>query len=259
MSTDPEKTSHKQRGFTLLIGLILLIAISLVVIGTATTSFFQEKMAGAEITIHRDFEEAERRIREKEAALAAGGAAGLSANENFSYRPCGIVNVTSDNDDGTRVGGVTIKTTFYVPPIDEAKYWTYGTPGKQIICHVSPIVSAWDWSVGGPPATYPFREEALNESAPGDENTDDANEAKYWLLQRRRAIPEFNPNVSEDCSSGNTIVVSDQAWLGDGETPTLHQQHACDYGGECKDGATWSCRERFGNVPRRLSWTQVWD
>jgi len=58
--------------------------------------------------------------------------------------------------------------------------------------------------------------------------------------------------------ASNTIYVSVNAI---GDDFSKHLAHRGDYLGECGGGNTnWNtCVERFGDQPRRLSWTQIWE
>jgi hypothetical protein len=50
--------------------------------------------------------------------------------------------------------------------------------------------------------------------------------------------------------------VGESAW----DSNHAHWDHGCDYEGICEETIGGNdCRERFGDVARRLSWVQLWD
>ena len=49
---------QNQKGFVLLTSLVVLVGASLLAFALAKTSLFQEKLVGAEVSLHRDFESA---------------------------------------------------------------------------------------------------------------------------------------------------------------------------------------------------------
>ena len=218
----------REGGFTLLISLLVLLALSIIAFTVAKTSFFQEKMAGAEVDLHRNFESAEAIVRAREAELAV-----MTENqfeqispEDFANLTCGIVKVSAGLVAG-QSGGARIETTFYVPPPENKFNWgcletnngISCTAGKVTICHVG--------------------------SVPGSITAEDVANGTY------------------DCKTGNTQTVSEDAWDENSAAngPEAHVGHVCDYAGVCEEGNNdgMSCRDRFGDVAKRLSWTQLWD
>jgi len=223
----------RQSGFTLLISLLVLLALSIVVFAAAKTSFFQEKMAGAEVGLHRNFETAEELVRNRESEIAAMTEANFRAliedisevsPEDIVNLTCGIIKIDSADLVGGEAGGVRIETTFYVPPpainwgceYGPQKAVCEGREGKIVICHTN----------------------------------------NYSNISRAEAVA--NPSLCEGSQAdfGNTNAVGESAW----DSNHAHWDHGCDYEGICEETIGGNdCRERFGDVARRLSWAQLWD
>ena len=188
------RRGQNKDGFVLLTGLVVLVGASLLAFAVAKTSLFQEKLVGAEVSLHRDFEFAEIAVRERELELSLLTDLSDFADEDFANAECGIVKVAGNLVEG-QVGGARIETTFYVPP-PNGYNWGRDRKGSNVaLCHFH---------------------------------------------------------------ASNTIYVSVNAI---GDDFSKHLAHAGDYLGECGGGNTnWNtCVERFGDQPRRLSWTQIWE
>ena len=61
--------SHKQRGWVLVIGLVVLVMLSIIAIALMRTTLLEEKMAGATRDINLSFEAAETALRDAEAFI----------------------------------------------------------------------------------------------------------------------------------------------------------------------------------------------
>ena len=183
---------RNQQGFALLISLVMLFGVSLIAFAVAKTSLFQEKLAGAEVSMHRNFESAEIAVREREWELSLLTDLSHLGDDDFANAECGIVKVTGNLIEG-QVGGARIETTYYVPPPNGFN-WGDGDGSKVRLCH----------------------------------------------------------------KDRNNLLVSINAV---GDEHHGHMQHEGDYLGYCGESNNgWNtCIDRFGDQPRRLSWTQIWE
>ena len=187
-----QSSDLNQKGFVLLTSLVVLVGASLLAFALAKTSLFQEKLVGAEVSLHRDFESAEIAVRDRELELSSLTDLSHLADKDFANAECGIVNVAGNLVEG-QAGGARIETTFYVPPPNGFN-WGDGDGSKVRLCH----------------------------------------------------------------KDRNNLLVSINAV---GDEHHGHMQHEGDYLGYCGESNNgWNtCIDRFGDQPRRLSWTQVWE
>ena len=187
-----QSSDLNQKGFVLLTSLVVLVGASLLAFALAKTSLFQEKLVGAEVSLHRDFESAEIAVRDRELELSSLTDLSHLADEDFANAECGIVKVAGNLVEG-QAGGARIETTYYVPPPNGFN-WGDGDGSKVRLCH----------------------------------------------------------------KDRNNLLVSINAV---GDEHHGHMQHEGDYLGYCGESNNgWNtCVERFGDQPRRLSWTQIWE
>ncbi|MBL6918714.1 MAG: hypothetical protein ISR36_08450, partial [Gammaproteobacteria bacterium] len=124
---------QNQKGFVLLTSLVVLVGASLLAFALAKTSLFQEKLVGAEVSMHRDFESAEIAVRDRELELSLLTDLSHLVDDDFANAECGIVKVTGNLIEG-QVGGARIETTYYVPPPNGFN-WGDGDGSKVRLCH----------------------------------------------------------------------------------------------------------------------------
>jgi Tfp pilus assembly protein PilX len=114
-----------EQGFTLIIGLILLVALSISTFAVAKTGFFQEKMAGISQAMTKDFFAAETAVKIAEDTFST-----LTdlTGETLLDSECGIKEIVRNEV------GVTIRTTYYNPP-PNGYNWGSGDGKKVRVCH----------------------------------------------------------------------------------------------------------------------------
>jgi hypothetical protein len=116
----------REEGFVLVLGMIMLLALSISAFAVAKTGIFQEKMAGISKVMTEDFFTAETAIKIEEDTFST--LTDLSG-ETLLDTECGVKEIVSGS------GGVTIRTTYYNPPPNGVN-WGGGDGSKVLICHM---------------------------------------------------------------------------------------------------------------------------
>ncbi len=127
-STDSPK-DHKQRGWVLVIGLVVLVMLSIIAIALMRTTMVEEKMAGANRDINLSFEAAETALRGAEIfieaqpddSLFATTDTGIYAQDNAEPDP---FDGTWDNDNSRILAsaptGVTTAPRYMIKKVGES-------------------------------------------------------------------------------------------------------------------------------------------
>jgi hypothetical protein len=116
----------REGGFVLVMGMVMLVALSISAFAVAKTGLFQEKMAGITKVMTDDFFAAETAIKIEEDTF---GALTDLTGETLLDPECGVKEVLAGH------GGVTIRTTYYNPPPNGVN-WGGGDGSKVLICHM---------------------------------------------------------------------------------------------------------------------------
>jgi hypothetical protein len=116
----------REEGFVLVMGMVMLVALSISAFAVAKTGLFQEKMAGITKVMTDDFFAAETAIKIEEDTF---GALTDLTGETMLDPECGVKEVLAGH------GGVTIRTTYYNPPPNGVN-WGGGDGSKVLICHM---------------------------------------------------------------------------------------------------------------------------
>jgi hypothetical protein len=115
----------REGGFVLVMGMVMLVALSISAFAVAKTGLFQEKMAGITKAMTDDFFAAETAIKIEEDTF---GALTDLTGETLLDPECGVKEIVSGH------GGVTIRTTYYNPP-PNGYNWGDGDGNKVRVCH----------------------------------------------------------------------------------------------------------------------------
>ncbi len=110
---------HKQRGWVLVIGMVVLVMLSIIAIALMRTTLFEEKMAGATRDINLSFEAAETGLRAIEKFL----------KEQSDDRQFNLTNASM---------GLYAEGTESSEPSPFGEPWTDGNSGK-----ISSLISTW--------------------------------------------------------------------------------------------------------------------
>jgi len=118
-------TSANQQGFVLIVGMVMMLATTVMAIPMVKMATLQEKMAGISIGMTQDLMDAETSVAEQEQAFAA-----LTdlTGEPLVDDLCGIKMI-----EGAE-GGSSVRTHYYNPPPNGFN-WGDGNGKKVAICH----------------------------------------------------------------------------------------------------------------------------
>ena len=118
-------TSANQRGFVLVIALVVLVLLTGTALPMFKGAFIQEKVSGGNKTIVDDLFGAEASVAQQEAAFAA---LNDLSNEELEDLECGIKMIEGFE------GGAKVRTFYYNPP-PNGYNWGDGDGKKVAICH----------------------------------------------------------------------------------------------------------------------------
>jgi len=126
MLMDPANpTSTNQQGFVLIVGMVMMLATTVMAIPMVKMATLQEKMAGISIGMTQDLMDAETSVIQQEQAFAS-----LTdlTGETLADDLCGIKMI-----EGTD-GGAKVQTHYYSPP-PNGYNWGDGDGTKVKLCH----------------------------------------------------------------------------------------------------------------------------
>ncbi len=133
VSVEPSKVDHKQRGWVLVIGMVVMLMVSIIAVALMRTSMFEEKMAGANRDINLSFEAAETALRSAEIfiesqaddSLFASTSAGIYAEgtDPGNIEPNAFITSWSDTNSrilATAPTGVTTAPRYMIKKVAES-------------------------------------------------------------------------------------------------------------------------------------------